>query len=236
MLQSPRNEGSDRWLLLAAGRARRQLLPLCIKEVSCAHGAQCQHPQHSQVHDLLASDRSIGHAREVAGEEAREWGGGAGPGVLKNESFVLELDKDDLVGVGGRLEGLPISSSVKSLTLPKEHRHLQSVLRRHLCIERSPLWARSHEWVDTLRVLTQECDRCKHGARASGWAAAVCAARQTTAKPAGGRKAGVRDAKAGKIMHLKNSGPAHRALRDPLGQHELGNRAPWRPNVEPTWA
>ena len=61
----------------------------------------------------MASDRSIGHAREVAGEEAREWGGGAGPGVLKNESFVLELDKDDLVGVGGRLEGLPISSSVK---------------------------------------------------------------------------------------------------------------------------
>ena len=87
-----------------------------------------------------------------------------------------------------------------------------------------------------MRVLTQECDRCKHGARASGWAAAVCAARQTTAKPAGARKAGVRDAMAGKIMHLKNSGPAHRALRDPLGQHELGNRAPWRPNVEPAWA
>ena len=52
----------------------------------------------------------------------------------------------------------------------------------------------------------------------------------------GGRKAGVRDAMAGKIMHLKNSGPGHRALRNPLGQREQGNRAPWRPNVEPTWA
>ena len=133
MLQSPRNEGSDRWLLLAAGRARRQLLPLCIKEVSCAHGAQCQHPQHSQVHDLLASDRSIGHAREVAGEEAREWGGGAGPGAHRNESFILELNKYNLVGVGGRLEGLPFSSSVKSLTLPKEHGHVNHVPERDLC-------------------------------------------------------------------------------------------------------
>ena len=88
----------------------------------------------------------------------------------------------------------------------------------------------------TLRVLTQEFDSCMHGARASGWTAAMCAARQTTAKPAGGRKAGVRDAMAGKIMHLKNSGPGHRALRNPLGQREQGNRAPWRPNVEPTWA
>ena len=129
ILQSPRNEGSDRGLLLAAGRARRQLLTLWIKEVSCAHGAQCQHPQHSQVHDLLASDRSIGHAREVAGEEAREWGGGAGPGVLKNESFVLELDKGDLIGVGGRLQGLPIRSSVKSLTLPTTARPRKSCTR-----------------------------------------------------------------------------------------------------------
>ena len=116
-MQSPRNEGSDRWLLLVAGRARRQVLLLYIEEVSCPHGTQQQHPQQAQVHDLSASDRHVGHSNKVASEEAREWGGGAGPGVLKNESFVLELGKDDLVGVGGRLEGLPISSSLKSLTL-----------------------------------------------------------------------------------------------------------------------
>ena len=87
-----------------------------------------------------------------------------------------------------------------------------------------------------MRVVMQECDRCKHGVRASGWAAAMCAARQITAKPTGGRKAEVCNAQAGKITHLKNSGPGHRALRGPLGQREEGNRAPWRPKVEPTWA
>ena len=114
-MQSPRNEGSDRWLLLAAGRARRQVLLLYIEEVSCPHGTQQQHPQQAQVHDLSASNRHVRHSNKVASEEARELGGGAGPGVLKNESFVLELGKDDLVGVGGRLEGLPISSSEKEL-------------------------------------------------------------------------------------------------------------------------
>ena len=64
---------------------------------------------------MSASDRHIGHSNKVAGEEAREWGGGAGPGAHKNESFVVDLAKDDLVGVGGRLEGLPVSSSGKEL-------------------------------------------------------------------------------------------------------------------------
>ena len=128
-MQSPRNEGSDRWLLLAAGRARRQVLLLYIEEVSCPHGTQQQHPQQAQVHDLSASNRHVRHSNKVASEEARELGGGAGPGVLKNESFVLELGEDDLVGVGGRLEGLPISSSVKSLTLPTTARPRKSCTR-----------------------------------------------------------------------------------------------------------
>ena len=110
-----RLERSRRQLLRAAGRARRQVLLLYVEDVSCAHGAQCQHHQQAQVHDLSASDRHIGHSNKVAGEEAREWGGGAGPGAHKNESFVVDLAKDDLVGVGGRLEGLPVSSSGKEL-------------------------------------------------------------------------------------------------------------------------
>ena len=110
-----RLERSRRQLLRAAGRARRQVLLLYVEDVSCAHGAQRQHPQQAQVPDLSASDRHIGHSNKVAGEEAREWGGGAGPGAHKNESFVVDLAKDDLVGVGGRLEGLPVSSSGKEL-------------------------------------------------------------------------------------------------------------------------